>query len=229
MKKSVLLIVISLAPFILMAQIKSSISGVIGVDYSYRVLKNPLYSGETGRLNYRIGLNYNHKIAEKMWLESGLRFSSIGYNGHKETNAKWGSEFNTTTGIWTPDPTLPHQIQFIYDYLFLEIPIGIRYELKSNKIKTYFAAGLSPNVYLKTRTQTITEFGSKATLGDRIGIQKMTFSANIGFGFEYVLNDHFQVYSQPSFRYHFTPLGTGPIKEYLYNFGLELGIRRNLK
>jgi hypothetical protein len=205
MKKIVLIITIVLTPLILLAQAKSSVSGLIGLEYSNRILKNPAFSGE-----------------------SGLRFASIGYNGEKKTGLTYGSEFNPTTGVYTPDPTLPHQIQLIYDYLFLEIPIGIRRELKQNKMKTYIAVGLSPNVYLKTKIKTITEFGSENKAGDPYGIQKVTFSANIGFGFEYTINEQCQAFAQPSFRYHFTSIGKGPIKEYLYNFGLEVGVRKNL-
>jgi hypothetical protein len=229
MKKIVLIITIALTPLILLAQSKSSVSGLIGLEYSNRILKNPAFSGETGKANYRFGFNYNRKIAEKTWLEGGLRFSSIGYNGEKKTGLTYGSEFNPTTGVFTPDPTLPHQIQFIYDYLFLEVPIGIRRELTQNKMKTYFAVGISPNVYLKTKIKTITELGTENKAGDPYGIQKMTFSANIGFGFEYIVNEQYQAFAQPSFRYHFTSIGKGPIKEYLYNFGLEIGVRKNLK
>jgi hypothetical protein len=227
MKKTIIFIIIALCSSILMAQSKSTISAVVGIDYSNRVLNNPSFSDETGKLNYRIGLNYNRKMTEKMWLEGGLRFSSIGYNGKKMTGLTYLSDI--LTGTLIQDPTSPRQLQFITDHLFIEIPIGIRYDLSQNKLKTYFTVGLSPNIYLTTKKQTITEFGSSTTYFKTTGIQKMTFSANVGFGVEYLMNQQYQIFAQPSFRYHFTNLGTGPIAEYLYNFGLELGIRRNLK
>jgi Outer membrane protein beta-barrel domain len=228
MKKSILLMAF-LFPLMLIAQIKSSISGIMGIDYTNRVLNNPAFKDETGKLNYRVGANYNRKITEKIWLEMGLRAAFQGYNGLKLKNLTWASELNPTTGVFTRDPTLPHEVQLINNYLFLEMPIGIRYEFKQPKLKTYVAVGLSPNIYLTTHVKTITDLGSDNKFQQTEGINKVTFSANIGFGFDYALNDTYQAFAQPSFRYHFTSFSAGPIKEYLYNFGLELGIRKNLK
>jgi hypothetical protein len=241
MKKSIVFICL-VFPFVLIGQIQSSISGLAGMDYTYRLLRNssttPIVKDiftdrqkeESGTFNYRIGINYNRRLSEKLWLETGLRLSSIGYNGPRRTGLIWGSELNPTTGVFTPDPTLPHQIQFNYDYIFLEIPVGIRYLLASkNKWKPYFIIGLSPNVYLTTRTHTITDIYNKKDFYASSEIKKITFSANIGFGFDYNLSEKYQIFAQPSFRYHFTNLSDGPIKEYLYNAGVELGFRKNLK
>jgi hypothetical protein len=230
MKKVILAAASLLFPIFLSGQTKASIGGMIGVDYTYRVIKSfPIFDAETPKIGYRIGGNYHRKLTGKVWLESGLRLAFQGYNGPKLKNRTWGSEFNPTTGVYTRDPSLPHEVQNIYDYLFLEIPIGIRYELAEKKLKKYIAFSLSPNVYLTTKVKTITDLFTKEDFQQTYGVNKVTVSANIGFGFEYSINDRFQAFAQPSFRFHFTKFGNGLVGEYLYNGGVELGFRKNLK
>lgn len=239
--KNFLLCICITCPFILVGQIKSSISTIIGVDYSYRVLQNTsnesvvkaIYTArqnrEIGKLNYRIGFNYNRKISEKLWSESGFRLASIGYKDKKLTDFRWASEYDPNTGTWQPDPTLPHESQLKYDNLFLEVPIGFRYVLGNHKLKPYVTFGLSTNIYLITRTKYVTDIGSQTRSGNSHFFRRINFSANIGVGFEYAVSENYQIFTQPSFRYYFTKLANAPIKEFLYNFGVEVGLRKKLK
>jgi hypothetical protein len=48
-----------------------------------------------------------------------------------------------------------------------------------------------------------------------------------GFGTNYQLNEKWQLYFQPTIRYHLTT-HTAPIKEHLYSIGIELGARMSL-
>ena len=83
---------------------------------------------ETGKLNWRIGFNYNRRLTSRIFLRTGLRLASVGYKGEKNTDLRWPSEHDGNGG-WVADPTLPRELaNLIYDYWFVEMPIVGRFE-----------------------------------------------------------------------------------------------------
>lgn len=234
--KTYLLTLVLISPILLFAQTSSTIDIIGGIDYSFRILHysgNDLTSqaalntreGEKGKINFRIGANYNLKLTERFWLKTGMRLASIGYKGRKKEGLRWGSEYDPVTGTWTPDPSLPHEIQFIYNFWFIELPINGRLEFGTGKWIPFVEAGISPNVYLRTKTKQITEFGKSVNFDRTTGINTLNLSTNISFGLNYLMNEKMILFFQPTFRYHLSSLSDSPIKEHLYNFGLESGLR----
>lgn len=225
--KNLLIFCISTFPFLTIGQTISHIGVMGGLDFTYRVLNNKYYNNEIGKLNYRFGVNYDLKISKRFWLETGLRFSSLGYNTKKKF-LMYGGEYDVNTGIWSPDPSLPHEFQIGNDYFFLEIPINLKYQLGKNKWNPFLLIGISPNIYLTTKTTEITELYTKSYTDRSPLIKNITYSVNIGFGFDYSLSEKYQLFVQPSFRYHFTKLNNGYKAEYLYSYGIELGVKKKL-
>jgi hypothetical protein len=109
-------------PVLLFSQIRhSSIDLIGGVEYSYRHLivtyENDTLSadekmerdeGETGKVQWRAGFNYNRRLAPKVFFKTGLRVAGIGYNGLNYTDVRWPDEFDEQ-GNWTPNPLNPHE------------------------------------------------------------------------------------------------------------------------
>ena len=228
-------------PYLAFSQFNSSIDLIIGMDYSYRNLNTSSNEGivisilekrdsaETGKLNGRLGFNFNKRLTNKLHLKTGIRLASIGYKGEKKTGLKWGSEHDGMGG-WTPDPNLPHEIQFIDDYWFIEIPIAGRYEFGERKLIPYIELGASPSFFLKTRTKTITDISTETRFHSEepLPFNKFHLVGNVSFGANYLISENMQVFGQPIFRYHLTKLVDAPIKEYLYDYGIEIGIRRKI-
>ena len=185
---------------------------------------------ESAKFNWRIGFNYNRRLTSKIVLKTGLRLASVGYKGEKKTGLRWGSEHDGMGG-WIPDPSLPHEIQLVHDYWFTELPIAGRFEINQKKLSPFFELGISPSVYMTTRTKTITDIGTNSEFqnGDVHNFNKLHIVGFISFGLNYSINDRNQLFGQPTFRYHLTKLADAPISENLYNFGIEIGIRRKIK
>ncbi len=238
MKAKLIATLILLIPVLGFSQINQSIDFIGGIEYSYRnlttssndatvlaTLKN-LDDKESGKFNWRIGFNYNRRLTNRLFLRTGLRLASVGYKGEKITGLHWGSEENGTT-----DPSLPHEIQVVADYWFAEIPIVGRFELNEKKLAPFFELGISPSIYLTTRTKEITDIGTDAKFrnNDANNFNKVHIVGFLSFGINYSINERFQFFGQPSIRYHFTKLADKPIEEYLFNYGIEIGIRKRIK
>ncbi|HRD80612.1 MAG TPA: hypothetical protein PLL53_07630 [Saprospiraceae bacterium] len=241
MKAKFIFTLLAVLPISVFGQINQSIDFVGGIEYSFRHLTTSSQdifvrrvlddreAQEIGKLNWRVGFNYNRKISNNIFFKTGLRFASIGYKGEKITGISWGSEHDGMGG-WILDPSLPHEFQLVYDYWFTEIPMAGRFEINRKKLSPFFELGVAPSMYLTSRKKTVTDIGKESEVpnGDIQNFNRFHIVGFISFGLNYSLNDQFQLFGQPVFRYHFTPLADAPISEYLLNYGIEIGIRRKI-
>lgn len=120
------------------------------------------------------------------------------------------------------------ELGLTYSYYFLEIPIAIRYEMGEKQLKPFIETGISPSIYLFNQNDN--DFNDSELIG--LG-NAPSSNFNIGhivgqfsLGLNYEPSSKIAFFAQPIFRYHFTPLVDAPIDEYIYNIGLELGIRK---
>lgn len=240
MKSRHLVFFIALLPVFGFSQSLPSIDFIGGIDYSHRFLSETepnvlnipslaeVRKDEVGKLNWRTGLNYNQPLTNNLYLKTGLRLASIGYKGANNTNVQWPSE--NSGGTWVPDPALAREVQLIYDYWFLEIPIALRWEFANKKIAPFIELGTAPSLYMTRKTITKTDIGRDVHFGSNepSGFNKLQFVGLASFGVNYTINDHLQIFGQPTVRYHITNLSKGIIKENLYSAGIELGLRKKL-
>ncbi len=241
MKTKLIITLFLVLPILGFSQIDQSVDLVTGIDYSYRNLSTSSEESmvlnifedreerEIGKLNWRLGLNYNRRLGKKIILRTGLQFASVGYKEKKRTGIIWGSEFNDM-GEWEPDPSLPHEMQLKINYWFIGVPIAGRYEFSHKKFAPYFELGASPSIYLRTRIKAISDIGTEKETYDGIesDFNRFHVVGFASFGVNYSVNEQYQLFGQPTFRYHLTKLVDAPINEYLYDFGLEIGIRRKI-
>lgn len=215
-----------------------TIEVIASPEYSFRLLSNadsednPDRTQERGKFNYRAGINYTYKKSERIWMKTGIRYVRTGYILQDEDDLMWPQEFDTLTGEYTPDPTLPHELRLSKDYLFIEIPLAARYILQRRNLTTFLEAGFSPHVYLTTRTREITDLYElteyKREESEEFNKVQLVGTASIGFS--YKIGERLQILAQPTFRYHLTKLllTDSPIKEHLYNVGVDLGLSYSL-
>ena len=87
-------------PISVFCQKNASVDFILGIDYSHRMLslENPNLpidivemrdTAEFAKMNWRVGLNYNQRLSEKIFLKSGLRLASVGYKGAKQEGLRW--------------------------------------------------------------------------------------------------------------------------------------------
>lgn len=224
-----------LIPTFLFCQKKSSIDIIGSADYSYRSLSDrgedgPLGSvpdilqnvinerqdNELGRIKARVGFNYNGQLNQKLFFKTGIRLASIGWVEFRD------------------DPLSTVMIKNATEHFFVDVPIAIRYELPQENFSFFIEVGLSPNIYLQTRTRDVFNDEVVKQNVDRVdfGFNRFHLVGSLSVGLNYDLNDKWQIFGQPIARYHFTSLvnkDTGIFKENLYTIGFEFGVRKFLQ
>jgi len=233
------LILLFLLPYFGFSQINSSVDFIFGIDYSYRYLNaindNPQSLAfienkedkESPSLNWRAGFNYNKRISNRLSLKTGLRLSTISYKGEKITGLRWGSE-NDGMGGYQFDPTLPHEIQTIYEYWLVEIPVMGRMEFGNKKWSPFMEAGFAPSYYLTTNVKSKTDLGSESEFSNQSNFYKFQLAVVVSAGVNYDLSDQLQLFTQVAYRQFFTNAHLTFFKEHLYAYGIELGIRKRI-
>lgn len=228
--------------FCLSAQSNSSVNIIAGVDYTYRHIRgtNPISetlkqtrNSEKGNVNWRFGLDYNHRLSSRFFLKTGVRLMSLGH--HEEinfSNLRWGLQHDGNGGY---NSTIPsgedfgdHKIS--NDYWFLELPLVVRYEFSNKKFTPYVEAGLAPAYFLVHRR--VSKLGTEREVtmsraeDTEIPVQRIQLESIVAFGFNYNIKESIQLFGQPTFRYHLTKMWTTDLKEHLWSAGLEVGVRK---
>ncbi len=217
----------------------SSVDVMLGLDYSFRHLyfqaDDPstnfmveARAAEAPSINARFGLNYNHKIGEHKWIKTGLRIADLGYKLGLTTDLVWPSELET--GVFIFDPSLPHEIQFINNLIFIEIPLALRYEFKQTKWTPFVEMGVSTSLFVGNYKQQVTDISSdfKYEPASSTSQRNLQMAAVFSFGLIQDYTENLQVFIQPSFRYHLTAWQKSTIREHLTNGGIEIGVRRKI-
>lgn len=240
MRLKIIFLLVLFLPVFTFAQFGSTIDFIGSLEYSYRHLHlntshlagtstvlEKRENGESAKTNWRFGFNYNQRLANKFYLKTGIRWASMGYKGRK-LDAIWASQHDGMGGF-TPLPNGINETQFIWDYWFLEIPLVGRYEFASGRWTPFVEMGVSPSIYLTTRRNFVTNLGEEVALLKENNFNPLHLVGSISAGINYTLSDEWQLFGQPIFRYHLTPIEDTPIQQRLYSYGLEMGIRRKLK
>jgi len=208
------------------AQFIHSTDIVAGVGSSFRIIdgdgsmtelrRNEL---EVAKINGHIGFNYNYKIGKSMFLKTGVRFLSLGYK---------------TIAQELVFPNRPSQfITFSYDYFFIELPINVRYEFKTEKkLVPFFELGVAPMFLYSNRKVESREGQEDVSTKERLGVEfnktHLALNANMGLIYSFVELET-QLFLQGGFRYDFTSLvDQDGFSESLYAYGVELGVRRKI-
>lgn len=219
-------------------QTNKSISVAAGIDYSYRVLQSDQTNAaiamliirrnkeESGKSNWHLGVYYNQELMNRFFFKTGLQLSSIGYKDAKRTGLKWPAE--VINGMWVPDPSLPHEIQIIRDNWYVEIPIAGRWMMNTHKFSPFLEAGLSPALYVLTKTLTKTDLGNSSEFSTvKINnFNRIQLISHLSFGLNVNATATHQWFVQTNFRYHLITTNDAPIKENLFSVGLKIGIRK---
>ncbi len=221
-----------------LSQGNSSLDVSVGAGFAFRSLS---YAGEDpGVISaiqyrrdeespghaYRAALHYNHRLSRHFFLRAGLRVTRTGYVNEWITDLRWGHQHDGNGGF---DPDLARDIKTTSSHWFVELPVAGRLEWGSGRWTPFLEMGLAPALYQSTYSERTTDVPVPViTRGRQEGIRSVHLIASLSAGCAYRLSPTWQMFGQPTFRYHLTPLAEGSIKERLFNYGLELGLRRAL-
>jgi len=240
MKTTLSILILFIVSISSQAQTNNAFDIILGIDRTYRNVNttddSPLaeqllssVEDEEAKFNWRFGANYRKGYSEKNYLKLGARISSLGYKRNYD-GLRFGSQHDGMGGFDPDlDPDAPNDAKVYTNYLFFELPISFGVIQRKDKFSFFAEAGVSPNIYLTTRTKTIFDADPSTDSQRDPNVRSANISALLAVGVSYHINDNFSIFGQPSFRYHFTTLVKDTVlKEYLYSYGVEFGLRREL-
>lgn len=212
---------------------KNSIDFVLGVDQGFWLLsadsKEVTIRDQVQRRKdlerekpaFRIGFNYNYALGQRLFLKSGLRLINPGYRSRNllSVSAAEREQF--------PDFPSSSTQEFNYNYLFLEVPLAMRYVYSRSWCKSYLEAGISGYYYLGTRIHDPETAGSTSSTNFHFQEQITSFSwmANLAIGAEFWVQNQIPVFIQLTGRYQLNNLVNEGIKERFVGLGIETGVR----
>lgn len=214
-----------------------SIGFSVSPDYNDRTLSNnngSFSSGvvidvrdkyETWRLGYTAGPVVSYRLSEKVDLETGLLFSSKGYN-NKKTELDFYDEFDGT-GFSNPAPDgLPSSARISHVYYYIDMPVKATFNFGKKRLRVCAGAGIAANVFVKEtlRLKTWYEDGStkKDLHNSEFDYKGLMISPQASFGVNYNLNERLYLKAEPTFRYGIVNIISTPVTGKLWNAGLNL-------
>lgn len=228
MKKLHFYICLLIVPLQVSSQFDYSVDFISSIDYTYvneEAIVSTLDYSLAPKINYRFGGNFNVKVYENIFIKSGIRFVQVGFVD-KLDGIRWPSEIGANG--YEPDPTLTKYIYNTIDQRQIEIPVIGRYETGEKKLSFFIEAGISPHIYLKTRSKKETNLTTETIFVDEtdLGSKRLIMTFVLGAGVNYNLSEKFQIFLQPTMRFY-----TSAKSRYLgprdfRSVGIEFGIRR---
>jgi hypothetical protein len=133
MKKSLLIILI-LSTSVSFGQDKSKSSENASKGFQLGLNASPDYCFttmpsyfEVPKLGYTFGLNTAYQFNSFFSIDTGLHYSNKG-----SQTSKMDLSFEQ------PDPSIPNQAQYIYNYHFIDIPLKANFTVGKRRIKFFF-------------------------------------------------------------------------------------------
>lgn len=193
-----------------------------------------------GKINMSYGLGVGYAISKKITLRTGINKVSLGFDtedvavntnpetvgstrGMKNINLSPAvSSLNIASSESFSIAQIPSSFSSLYNSSlnqrlgYLEIPLELSYKISDKKMKIDIIAGMSTfflnenDIY--TRTNSI-----ETHIGEANNLNKMSYSTNIGLGFNYNISKAFNFNFEPTFKYQLNAFSndSGNFKPYI--------------
>jgi len=217
----------------------SSFDFILGFDKSNRINQaldrtsssgiNPAFyersPNEIGKQGWRIGLNYSQVLFTDFKIKLGVRLMHGGFSSG-EINDFFTQEQQDGQDGWIVEPPLTDRYEKIYNFYFLELPIGLRYEYEvTGKYQPYIEVGMGPAILVGSQVTEISNIQIKRSKLDNL--QQVHFVSYLSAGINRTINEDNMIFFQPTIRVHTTTLQKESDQEdFLYSIGLEFGWRK---
>ena len=204
-------------------------------DYNFRTVKSTdivLQPGfeswednQIGKFGYTTGLTLSFKLSNRLALETGLQYSDKGYQTKIMDLVFEGT-----------DPTDPILVKtkakFKYSYQYIGIPLKLNMFFGEGDLRFVSGIGVTTNFLLNVQNRANYEYpdGKKEMTNSKSkdDFNKIDISPMISFGIDYRLTSIIHLNAAPTFRYGIIKTRDSPIKENLWNAGVDLRISFDL-
>lgn len=180
---------------------------------------------KSGEVNMSYGVSASYAINDKINVRVGVNNVKLGYNTHDVFDAS-DMEMNPIKAVATknigidktpselayvtvagmsfaqvPEPLSNEYNASINQELgFLEIPLEIQYKITNTKLGVNAIGGFSA-LFLNTNEIYSNLDGGSTLIGKATNINNLSYSANLGLGFNYKISNNININLEPMFKY----------------------------
>jgi len=199
--------------------------GVISNDGSVPSgVEEEIKSLEVSQICYSAGFFTEYKLGKKSALGFGLGMQKNG-----ESTGKLPSyfEFDPQTGEPVYGPFDPRFIKFDYNRYNVEIPMY--YKLNFGK-RSYFVVGTSLFLNIINTTRSVLYFETdkerNTSVDQMTDYRFLNFSGNIGYGFDFLRKENFNLFFQPYAQYGILGVSkSAPLNRNFLSIGCVTGVK----
>lgn len=210
-------------------------------------------NSKSGDINYSYGVKVSYAINDKLSVRTGINkvdlsystnniefaiasasdgLQSINYDarGYAIAVGNPGSLKPPPSGIPTvaEDGTvivprsgiIPGTMKQELDYF--EIPLELKYNLSNNRLGVNVVGGMS-TLLLNNNMVSVLSDGFQSEIGSANNLNSVSFSTNVGLGFDYKLSKRFVFNLEPMFKYQLNPYSDSTIDFKPYYLGVYSG------
>jgi hypothetical protein len=222
----------------------SSLSGGSSID--------PMFSdnSQSGDVNLSYGVAVDYAINEKLSVRSGLNNVNLSYaTGDVQVasapasfalkNIDYGSTRNTVTTVFDKGAPLPAtgntnfgpiipkatggNAEISQNLQYYEVPLELKYAVLNKKFGVNVIGGMS-TLFLGNNDIVVNDGDFRTVLGEANNLNTISFTSNIGLGFNYQLSTKFRFNIEPMFKYQLNPYTDSSIDFKPYYLGVYSGL-----
>ena len=180
----------------------------ISPDYCFRTLVNKYGSStssyiidlrdtiEIPKISFTAGLNICYNFSKHLGIEAGLQYSNKGYGG-KNLELTFGDAIDPRYGYPSTSSAsagpVPTKVKFIYNYIYLDIPIRAIYSFGKKRIHGVASFGLATNILVKATQTNILEYDNgdvkRRTYNQQENFNSVNISPIVSLGVDYRISN----------------------------------------
>ncbi|WP_299547973.1 hypothetical protein [Seonamhaeicola sp.] len=188
---------------------------------------DPQFNGnsKSGEVNMSYGISASYAVSDKISIRSGINRVNLGYNTNDVVifqtagvgvqsslrNVREGagsniasdnisiaseSNFNDVPLVFNSTNTTLNQT-----FGYIEVPLEVQYALSDKKLGVNVIGGFSSFFLNSNKIFSEAENGPRTFLGEASNLNKVSYSANFGLGFNYNISEKLDLNLEPMFKY----------------------------
>ncbi|AXP80536.1 hypothetical protein CJ739_1447 [Mariniflexile rhizosphaerae] len=181
-------------------------------------------NSKTGEVNMSYGISASYVVNDKIKIRSGINKVNLGYNTNNvivyqslgvSSSTRDLQNVNVSTSNASdnvsvisgetlnakPEAFATTNTSINQALGYIEVPLEIQYALVSNKLGVNVIGGFSSFFLSDNKIFSEAEGGTRTFLGEANNINKVSYSANFGVGFNYQVSKKIDLNLEPMFKY----------------------------
>lgn len=181
-------------------------------------------NSKTGEVNMSYGISASYVVNDKIKVRSGINKVNLGYNTNNvivyqslgvSSSTRDLQNVNVSTSNTADNVTIisgetlnakPETFATTNTSInqalgYIEVPLEIQYALVNNKLGVNVIGGFSSFFLSDNKIFSEAEGGTRTFLGEANNINKVSYSANFGVGFNYQVSKKIDLNLEPMFKY----------------------------